>query len=113
MRAFFILLLFTQIFAHAVSKPPVLLRACVNKKDSTVTISWTKISDACGSFTKMDIYGNKDASPFVKIATITDVNQQEYPFKVGDPNAKRSYYLSIHTLCDGLDSAQSPFRGNA
>ena len=107
MRAIYILLLFTQSIAYAVSNPPVLLRACVNKTDSTITISWTKISDACGSFTNLYVYGNTGGGAFRKIGNVTDVNQTELPHKVGDPNAVREYYVTIYFLCNGSDSAIS------
>jgi hypothetical protein len=106
-RVITIFLLFFYGLSYGVNKAPVLLRACVNKQDSLITINWTSIQDGCGSFTRMDIYGDENDAVYLKVGSITDIAQKSIAIKVNDPTTVRNYFLSIHTLCDGLDSAQS------
>ncbi|MBR9859893.1 hypothetical protein GYB22_03945 [bacterium] len=99
--------MFTQLIAEAVTGPPVLLRACFNVSDSIVTLQWTQVNDACNSFERIDIYEKQSPGPFTKIASVTDPSARSYSLNTKDLNKTRSYYLSIHTLCDMLDSAHS------
>ena len=93
--------------ASAVDYAPKIKRACINYTDSVVTITWGAPSDVCGSFTEYKLFANENNGPYTQIATITDISTVEYPHSIPNKNAVRSYYLSVHNLCNGIDSAIS------
>lgn len=107
MRILFILLILFQCRVYAVTDAPVVLRACLNNADSTVTLSWTGITDACGSFSKYSIYGNNNGGVYSKVTDIADINIKEHSFKIPDLNSNRKYYISVLYLCDLADSVIS------
>jgi gliding motility-associated-like protein len=100
-------LLFLTIQSFAITGPPQILRACINSKDSTVSISWRPPSDACASFTHYSIFASYNGGAFTKIISIPLLSVSEYPHKINNSSTKWQYYLRIYTLCDGLDSLQS------
>lgn len=107
MRTLTILLTILCLKLQAVTVAPTILRACINNDDSTVTISWTGISDACGSFSKYSLYEKIASGSYQKIADIGNILIKEHSYKLSDLNADRTYYLSVLYLCDGVDSIQS------
>lgn len=102
-----LILAFIVQLAYGILDAPVVLRACINNKNKTVTLSWKKPTDLCNSFVKYFIYSQLDANPYQKIQEINDINTTEYFDVLPDLNTNRKYYITVHTLCDGLDSAIS------
>jgi hypothetical protein len=92
---------------EAVNSAPLVLRACLNRTTDVVTLSWKPPNDACGSFTKYSIYGSEDNGPFLKIEDIADITIQEYPHSLVVGKINWRYYITVHHLCDGIDSATS------
>jgi gliding motility-associated-like protein len=90
-----------------VTSPPKLLRACINYKDSTVSISWKAPIDICGSFTEYRIYAKENAGTYNLLDIIPDISVIEYPHKLSDQNTTWKYYITVLHLCNGLDSATS------
>ena len=80
----------------------------MNFNDSIVTVSWNPIVDACGSFTKLDIYGKSGADPFSIIGTTSDIFDTELSIKLPNNNGDWEFYLRIHSLCDGISTDDSP-----
>lgn len=103
--AIFFLFFFSRL--AAVTSAPVFLRACINNNDSTVTLSWTNISDGCGSFNRYRIYEKVNAGPFTTLTSIFNVGTTEHSFKISNTNTNRSYYITVLYLCDLADSAVS------
>jgi hypothetical protein len=107
LRYLIVILLFLSTTLYGVDNAPKLLRSCINFNDSTVTISWMAPTDACASFTHYSVYENENGGTFNRIAVIPNITVVEYPHKIPNLNTNRSYYVTVHTLCDGLDSATS------
>ncbi len=107
MRYLSFIFIFWTTTLFAVDSAPRLLRSCINFNDSVVTISWQAPTDACGSFTHYSLYENVNGGTFSRIAVIPNIAITEYPHKLPDLNTTRSYYITVHTLCDMLDSATS------
>jgi hypothetical protein len=107
MRILAYISLFFTLTASAVDKAPTMLRACLSNSDSTITISWSPVADACGSFVRYALYGNENSGPYVKIADIPNRLVGEHSYKLNNLNNSRNYYVVVHSLCDGIDSAQS------
>jgi hypothetical protein len=94
--------------AWGVTKSPTIKRACMNFNDSIVTISWHNIQDACGSFTKLDVYGKSGADPFGPLGTTSDVFDTEISIKLPNNNGDWEFHLRVHNLCDGVSTDDSP-----
>lgn len=107
MRHLAIILILFSLKSWGVGRSPKMLRSCINFDDSTVTVQWTVPSDACNSFTHYDLYANVDNGPFNLIATIPVRAVDEYPHKLPDLNTNRKYFIVVHKLCNGVDSAIS------
>lgn len=107
MRILLALLLFCQLSSSAVTTAPVVLRACLNNNDSVVTLSWTNITDACGSFSHYTIYGNEDLGAYKRIANIPALATNIHSFSINNLNNNRSYFIRVFYLCDMADSATS------
>ena len=107
MRFILILTLFLNLTTKAVQDPPVLVRACLNFDTDIVTLTWRPPLDLCGSFTKYSIYASFDFGPFTKLDDINNISIKEYPHALTQADKKWRYYITVHTLCDGLDSARS------
>lgn len=92
--------IFIYVSGLSVNDKPVIVRACLNFNDSIVTISWKPVTDNCGSFTRYSLYGQIENDPFTLIDHIPDRSITEYPFKLDDLNADRSFYISVDFACD-------------
>lgn len=101
------ILFLVSLQASAISEPPQLLRACINSKDSIVTVSWKPPTDDCGSFTHYCLYASYNGGPFTKVATIPNLSISEYPHKINNSSTKWQYFIRIFNLCNGVDSSQS------
>lgn len=104
---FFLALVHVSLFSSGVTQAPQMLRACLNNDDSTLTIQWRPVGDVCASFTRYDLYANKNSGPYSRIARITNRLTTEHSYKLDDLSTDRNYYIVVHSLCDGLDSATS------
>jgi hypothetical protein len=102
-----LILLFLTIQSFGIKGPPQILRACINSKDSIVTISWRPPSDACASFTHYTLFASYNGGGFVNIASFPNLFISEYPHKINNSSTKWQYFLRIYSLCDGSDSSQS------
>ena len=105
-----ILLLFfvgISLQLSAVTRAPLVLRACINNDDSTITLSWTNIADLCGSFSHYTIYGNENAGPYQQIASISNIAITQHTYSVPNLNVDRGYFIRVFHLCDLSDSATS------
>lgn len=107
MRILSILLFLFHLQAFGVTKAPLVLRACINNDDSTVTLSWNPVTDVCGSFSSYKVYANENGGPFTLIQTITDRAVSDYVIKLPNLNGNRSYYIDVLYLCNLTDSARS------
>ncbi len=107
MKLLSIILLFLTIQSFGIKGPPQILRACINSKDSIVTISWRPPADACASFTHYTLFASYNGGVFVNIASIPYLFISEYPHKINNSSTKWQYFLRIYSLCDGTDSSQS------
>lgn len=105
-----ILLLFfvgISLQLSAVTRAPLVLRACINNDDSTITLSWTSIADLCGSFSHYTIYGNENSGAYQEIANIPNIAIQQHTYSIPNLNADRAYFIRVFYLCDLADSATS------
>lgn len=107
MRYISIIFTLLSLNTFAIDKATFLLRACIDNDDSTITVSWKKPQDNCGSFTKHHLYANENNTSFSKIATITDINTTEFSFKLLDINTNWKFYITTLNTCDGADSTTS------
>lgn len=107
-RPFTILLLaIVSTFAQAVNKAPKLRRACLNIDDSTVTIEYSDVSDACGSFTEHHIYGSETGTTYTLLHKETALAGKFVSFKLPNTQGTWSFYFETRFLCNGVDVAYS------
>ncbi len=102
-----VLLVSTWNFAFAVTSAPVLTRACLDNNDSTVTITYSSISDVCGSFVVHHIYGSETGTNYKLLSTETNFNVNTVKIKLPNANPTWSFYINTRFLCNGVDSVQS------
>ena len=94
---------FTQN-TFGVEGKPVMRRACLNRLDSTLELQWNKPTDACGTFTRFDLYGrDNNLAVFQKLGTYNSFILSALNIKLG--NLKNwEFYLVYHKACNGIDS---------
>lgn len=90
--------------AYAVEGRPKMRRACLNKIDSVLTLSWFAPTDNCSSFTDFSLYGREDAfSVFSFIGTYNNFAINSIQIKL--KNQKNwEFYLVYNKACNGIDS---------
>lgn len=79
-----------------------LKRACIVNSNTDIQISWDLYADPCAKFQEVLIFARQSvASPYVQIATITNIAQQNYTH-VGAASLGNSwqYYIVYRFLCD-------------
>lgn len=102
-----ILLIFLHGKTYAVEGRAKMRRACINRKDSTVTLLWFKPNDNCNSFVSFSVYGREDAlSAFNYLGKYTNFSLNSVQTKIS--NLKNwEFYLVYSTACNGIDSIYS------
>ncbi len=102
--AFFSFFISAFTSAYAVEGRPKMRRACLNKLDSMLTLSWFKPTDNCGSFTSFSLYGREDAfGLFAYMGNYTNFSFDNIQLKL--KNQKNwEFYLVYNKTCNGIDS---------
>lgn len=107
-RTLFILLLSLCVqTAGALTGAPKLLRACLSYSDSIVTIEYSSISDACGSFVEHRIYGSETGINYKHLYTESSFGVNSLSFKLTSTSITWSFYFETRFKCNGSDTAQS------
>ncbi len=107
-RTLFILLLSLCVqTAGALTSAPRLFRACLNYNDSIVTIEYSSISDACGSFVEHHIYGSETGTNYKHLYTESTFGANSISFKLPSISTTWSFYFETRFKCNGTDTAQS------
>lgn len=88
----------------AVTSAPVLLRACLDNNDSTVTIDFSALSDLCGSFVEHHVYGSETGTNYKLLYTENHSGATAVKFKLPNANPTWSFYFDTRFLCNGVDS---------
>lgn len=93
--------------ASALTEPPVLLRACINADDSTITIDYRNPADNCGSFVRYLVYGKENGSSYGILAQQTNFSATSIKIKLTNSNITWSFYFEAQFLCNGVDKINS------
>ena len=101
------IVLCTSSSAVAVSKPAVLIRACLDRPTFTLTVNVDSPTDGCGSFTDHKLYGREDAlSPWKMLKKINTLNISSISTVL--PNTKSwELFLVTNFACNGIDTFSS------
>lgn len=89
---------------RAATTPPVVLRACLDRTNSTLTVYFKPSTDACNSFVSYELYGRDNTSnPFNRLATLGVLNSSQITTVL--PNKKKwELYLALLYACNGSDT---------
>lgn len=92
---------------YAVEGRAKMRRACINRKDSTVTLLWFRPTDNCNTFTTFSIYGRENsASNFKYLSSYNNFTLNTAQTKIS--NLKNwEFYIIYSKACNGIDSIQS------
>ena len=96
-----------HIHGWSITKAPTLIRACLNVADSTVTIDYSTITDACGSFVEHHIYGSETTTAFRLLSTQKDFLANSVQFKLPNANPQWYFFFETRFKCNGVDTAMS------
>lgn len=88
-------------------QPVTMHRICLDRNDTTITISWFPKIDNCGNFEKHIIYQQESAEPFTIITEILNITTNEYSFKTNNLNSNKKFFLATVRACNGLDTLNS------
>ncbi|MBO6516016.1 MAG: hypothetical protein JJ975_05655, partial [Bacteroidia bacterium] len=102
-----ILLVSTWNLVRGVTTAPVLLRACLDNTTNVITIQYSSITDACGSFVDHQIFGSETGSSYQLMHTETDFSANTVQFVLPNGNPTWSFYFETRFLCDGSSIATS------
>jgi CHU_C Type IX secretion signal domain len=93
--------------AMAITNPPAVLRACLDRTNSTLTVYFKAPSDACNSFTKYELYGRDNASnAFSQLTTLSVLNSSQIVTVL--PNKKKwELFITALYACNGTDTLYS------
>ncbi|MDI1235720.1 MAG: hypothetical protein PSX81_15695 [bacterium] len=82
-------------------------RACISRKDSTVTLLWFPPTDNCNTFTSFSVYGREDISSIFKyLGSYNNFSLNTAQTKIS--NLKNwEFYLVYSKACNGIDSINS------
>lgn len=92
-------------------QPVTMQRVCLDRNDTTITISWFPKTDNCGNFEKHIIYQQENTEPFTMVAEIFNITTNEYSFKTNNLNANKKFYLLTIRGCNGVDTLHSDTTG--
>lgn len=83
-----------------------LKRACIQKNNADIVLSWDLAADPCGGFVEIEIFGRPDNfTPFASIGKVTDPAQTNYVHVGAYTTAKNwSYQIVYRYLCNGFES---------
>lgn len=97
-----------SLSVDAQNKYPDFRHVCGDGFGNNINLSWSPLSDTCGKFDTLYIYGSIDAlQPFVLIDRITNIASTQYThFGAKNISTTWNYYLVYKWLCNG-DSAIS------
>lgn len=97
-----------SLSANAQIKYPDFRHVCGDGVGNNINLSWSPLSDTCGKFDTLFVYGSIDAlQPFVLIDKITNLAGTQYThFGAKNISTTWNYYLVYKSLCNG-DSAVS------
>ncbi len=110
LTSYCILILFAVINSsdsNAITSAPNLIRACLDINDSTVTIDYSSITDACGSFNEHHVYGSETSTNYRLLHTETSFNSTTTKFKLPNANGTWSFFFETRYKCNGVDTAKS------
>lgn len=98
------LLIFFPKFAFSVTIAPVVQRACLDKTTGIVTVYYKSITDGCGSFSKVVLYGRDNSSnPFNALSEHTNLGATQITAAL--PNKKKwELYVALLYACNGIDT---------
>lgn len=98
---------FTTQVAFGVEGRPKMIRACLNRTDSTLDLHWYKPTDNCGTFTHFNLYGRDNPLNLYQfLGTYNNFTLDNLSIKL--KNLKSwEFYLVYHTACNGTDSIYS------
>jgi gliding motility-associated-like protein len=102
-----VILFLTSGVVYAVSRPPKLLRICLDRPNQTATIYWNPSDDPCATFEKYVIYGREDIgllfSPMAENTNLTANSQT-----IALPNLRRwQFKIVARFACNGVDTLES------
>lgn len=92
---------------YSVTQAPRLLRACLDINDSTVTITYSGITDACNSFSEHHIFGSETGSTFSLLDNETSLAATTVKVKLPNANPTWYFYFVTRYACDGSTTYQS------
>lgn len=101
-------LLSLSVYGKAQNNYPDFRNVCAAGIGSDIYLSWSPLSDTCGGFQKLYIYGRTDGlQPFKLIDSVSSINQNQYiHFGAKTVSTAWGYFLVFKFLCSG-DSAYS------
>jgi len=113
MRAFvkhiivFLILFLSSGISYAVTRPPKLLRICLDRPNQTATLYWIPSDDPCATFEKYILYGREDIglmfSPMGENTNLTASSQT-----ILLPNLRRWQFVIVARFaCNGIDTLVS------
>ena len=79
-------------------------RVCLDRNDTTITISWFPKADGCGTFEKHIVYQQENAEPFTIITEILNITTDVYSFKTNNLNANKKFFIATVRACNGIDT---------
>lgn len=106
-RIYCLLVLCLTIFqqAQSINKPAFIQRACLNRADSVLTVSFVgPATDACASFTNYELYGRDNtANPFVSLGKSSNFLSTQIQCTL--PNKKQwQVFITLRFACNGTDT---------
>lgn len=93
-----------QINVQALDVAPTLRRACLDKSTGELTVYYSPVTDACGSFVKFMLFGRDNSSdPFVFLSEHSNLASSQIQATL--PNKKKwELYIAALYACNGTDT---------
>lgn len=91
--------------ALSINQPAYIQRACLNRSDSVLTVSFVAPSiDACSSFSNFELFGRDNtANPFVSLGKSTNFSSNQIQCTL--PNKKQwQVFITLRFACNGSDT---------
>jgi gliding motility-associated-like protein len=103
-------LVFISLSGNAISGRGNLRRACAQISGTDVTVCWSPLIDACGSFKSVHIWARQDSTfSFSFLDSITDIGTLCYTHTGATSGGKNfwQYFIILHNDCNGDSTASS------
>jgi hypothetical protein len=90
--------------SYGVTANPIVQRACLDRNTGVLTVYYKSLSDGCGSFAKMILFGRDNSSnPFISLSEHTNVSATQITAPL--PNKKKwELYVAVLFACNGVDT---------